>query len=359
MSIFTERREKMNRKDEHMSLAKAFHKEKSNDFDQLRFVHHSFSEIALDDVDISTSFLDFSFKQPFYINAMTGGSDRAKEINQQIGIIAKETGLMTATGSVNAALKDPDLADTYKIMRKENPTGIIFANIGAGLSLEEAKKAVELFHADGLQIHVNLPQELVMPEGDRDFHGWLDNIEEIVAHLSLPVIVKEVGFGMSSETIEQLLKRGVQAVDISGQGGTSFTQIENARRKKRELGFLEDWGQSTVLSLLESQSFQQEITVLASGGIRQSLDIIKALSLGAKSVGVAGTILDHLMTHGLDKTIELVKQWESELRMLYTLLGKATTAELATTDLIFSNEISHWCESRGIPYQTFAKRNRD
>lgn len=348
----------MNRKDEHISLAKAFHKDKTNDFDQIRFVHHSFAEIAMDDVDISTSFLDFSFKQPFYINAMTGGSDRAKEINQQLGIIAKETGILVATGSVNAALKNPDLADTYQIIRKENPNGVLLANIGAGLSLEEAKRAVDLFQANGLQIHVNLPQELVMPEGDRDFHGWLDNIEDIVSHLSVPVIVKEVGFGMSSETIEQLVWRGVKAVDVSGQGGTSFTQIENARRKKRELGFLTDWGQSTVLSLLESINWQRDLTVLASGGARQSLDIVKSLSLGAKSVGVAGTILNQLMTHGLEKTIELIQQWEDELKMLYTLLGKQTTTDLTTTDIIFSSEIIRWCESRGIAYQPFAKRSR-
>lgn len=348
----------MNRKDEHISLAKAFHKEKTNDFDQIRFIHHSFSEIALDEVDISTSFLDFSFKQPFYINAMTGGSERAKKINQQLGILARETGVMVATGSVSAALKNPDLADTYQIMRKENPDGVILANIGAGLALEDAKKAVDLFHADGLQIHVNIPQELVMPEGDRDFHGWLDTIEDIVKHLSVPVIVKEVGFGMSSETIEQLVWRGVKAVDVSGQGGTSFTQIENARRKKRELGFLTDWGQSTILSLLESMNWQRDLTILASGGIRQSLDIVKALSLGAKSVGVAGTILNQLMTNGLDETIELVQQWEDELKMLYTLLGKTTTEELKTTDIIFSSEIIHWCESRGIAYQPFAKRSK-
>ncbi|MGX7203239.1 type 2 isopentenyl-diphosphate Delta-isomerase [Enterococcus plantarum] len=348
----------MNRKDEHISLAKAFHKDKTNDFDQIRFVHHSFAEIAMDDVDISTSFLDFSFKQPFYINAMTGGSDRAKEINQQLGIIAKETGILVATGSVNAALKNPDLADTYQIIRKENPNGVLLANIGAGLSLEEAKRAVDLFQANGLQIHVNLPQELVMPEGDRDFHGWLDNIEDIVSHLSVPVIVKEVGFGMSSETIEQLVWRGVKAVDVSGQGGTSFTQIENARRKKRELGFLTDWGQSTVLSLLESINWQRDLTVLASGGARQSLDIVKSLSLGAKSVGVAGTILNQLMTHGLEETIELIQQWEDELKMLYTLLGKQTTTDLTTTDIIFSSEIIRWCESRGIAYQPFAKRSR-
>lgn len=348
---------KMNRKDEHLSLAKAFHKEKSNDFDQVRFVHHSLAELSMHDVDISTSVFDFSFKQPFYINAMTGGSERAKTINQQIGIIARETGVMVATGSVNAALKDPQLSDTYQVMRRENPNGIIFANIGAGLSLEDALRAIDLFQADGLQIHLNRPQELVMPEGDRDFSHWLTQIEQIVHRLSVPVIVKEVGFGMSHETMKQLLAVGVKAVDVSGQGGTSFTQIENARRKKRELSFLNDWGQSTVISLLEASAVKDQMTVLASGGIRNSFDIVKALSLGAQSVGVAGSILNSLMSHGLEQTIELVLQWEDELKLLYTLLGKRTTDELLTTDVIFAGDIIHWCESRGIPYQTFAKRN--
>lgn len=347
----------MNRKDEHLSLAKAFYKEKKNDFDQIRFVHHSFSEIAEAEVDLSTSFLGFAFNYPFYINAMTGGSERTKIINQQLGIIAKETGIMTAIGSVNTALKNPELADTYQIMRKENPNGIIFANIGAGHSIEDAQKAVELIQADGLQIHVNIPQELVMPEGDRNFHGWLDSIEKIVAKLSVPVIVKEVGFGISSETIEQLTLRGVKAVDVSGQGGTSFTQIENARRKKRNLNFLDDWGQSTAISLLESTNWQHDLAILASGGIRHTLDIVKALSLGAKGVGIAGTILNQLMTNGVDETIQLIFQWENELKLLYTMLGKRNTVELNTTDLVFSSEISHWCDSRGIPCQSFAKRS--
>ncbi|MGY3777647.1 type 2 isopentenyl-diphosphate Delta-isomerase [Isobaculum melis] len=347
----------MNRKDEHLSLAKAFHKEKSNDFDQIRFVHHSLAKLAMNEVDIATSIFDFTFKQPFYINAMTGGSERAKTINQQIGIIARETGVMVATGSVNAALKNPALSDTYQIMRQENPNGIIFANIGAGLSIEDAKRAIDLFQADGLQIHLNRPQELVMPEGDRDFSPWLEQIEQIVHQLPVPVIVKEVGFGMSYETITQLGAVGVKAVDVSGQGGTSFTQIENARRKKRELGFLTDWGQSTVLSLLEASTMENQLMLLASGGIRNAFDIVKALSLGAKSVGIAGTVLNSLMSHGLDSTIELILQWQDELKLLYTLLGKRTTEELTTTDLIFGGEIIQWCESRGIPYQAFAKRH--
>src|SRR5699024_4546940 len=155
---------------------------------------------------------------------------------------------------------------------------------------------------------------------DRSFVNWLKNIEKIVAHLEVPVIVKEVGFGMSRETIQSLIHIGVKAVDVSGKGGTSFTQIENARRKKKELDFLADWGQSTVISLLESIDLQDNIECLASGGVRESLDIVKSLCLGAKSVGIAGTILSLLLQHGVEKTIEQLQQWENELKLLYTLL---------------------------------------
>lgn len=349
----------MNRKDEHLSLAKAFHKEKTNDFDRIRFVHHSLPELSVDEVDISTSFLTFNLPQPFYVNAMTGGSQRAQEINQQLGILAKETGLLVATGSVSAALKDPSLAPTYQVLRQENPRGVIVANIGAGLGLEEAQRAIDLLQADALQIHLNLPQELVMPEGDCDFTNWLKSIEAIVAKIPVPVIVKEVGFGVSQETLAQLIAIGVTAVDVSGQGGTSFTQIENARRPKRELAFLDDWGQSTVISLLESLPWQKQLTVLGSGGIRNSLDIVKGLALGAKSMGVAGTILATLMKQdGLTASLALIQQWQAELRMLYTLLGKKTTAELTTTDLVLDPTLTNWCQSRKLPIASLATRSQ-
>lgn len=138
---------------------------------------------------------------------------------------------MMATGSVSAALKDPSVADSYTVVRKVNPNGLILGNMGAGRTSEDAKKIVNLLQADGMQIHLNVPQELVMPEGDHDFHEWQKNIEETIQQLSVPVIVKEVGFGMSKETIQQLQLLGAQAADVSGRGGTSFSQIENARRK--------------------------------------------------------------------------------------------------------------------------------
>lgn len=347
----------MNRKDEHVSLARAFYQERTNDFDLIRFVHHALPETNRTAVDISTSFLGFHLPAPFYINAMTGGSERTGKINRDLAIVARETNLLIASGSVNSALKDPELADTFTVLRKENPAGVIFANLSASASVEQAQQAVALLAADGLQLHLNAPQELVMPEGDSDFAGWLENIGEIVQALDVPVIVKEVGFGMSSEVIESLRAVGVQAVDVSGRGGTSFTQIENSRRKHHEFAYLDSWGQSTAESLLESLPFQNQLTILASGGVRNPLDILKALSLGAKSVGISGVILNQLLTNGVAAAIALIQAWQFELATLYTLVGKTRTAELLTTDLILSGELRDWCDSRGINYQQLAHRN--
>lgn len=347
-----------NRKNEHVSLGmKFFQKDQQTDFDALHYVHHSFPELAVEEVDISTSFATFQMKHPFYINAMTGGSDWTKKINQKLAIVARETGIAMASGSVSAALKDPAVIDSFQIIRDVNPAGLVFANLGAGQTIENAKKAIDLLKADALQIHINAPQELIMPEGDRDFSNWLAQLTEIVAAVEVPVIVKEVGFGMSRETIAQLLAAKVATIDISGQGGTNFAQIENYRRKTNKLDYLENWGQSTVISLVEAQPYLESVEILASGGIRHPLDIIKALSLGAKAVGISGLLLHMIIKDGVDETVVQVNQWKDELRTIMTLLGKKTIVELQQTDLILTGEVKDWCQARGISYQDFATRS--
>lgn len=347
----------MNRKDEHVSLARAFHqKPKENDFDAIRLVHSSLVAARPEDIDLSTEILGLKLSAPFYINAMTGGSEKTKKINHDLAIVARETNLMMATGSVSAALKDPAVADSYTVVREVNPNGLILGNMGAGRTSDDAKRIVDLLQADGMQIHLNVPQELVMPEGDRDFHEWPENIQTTIQQLPVPVIIKEVGFGMSKETIQQLQSLGVKAVDVSGRGGTSFSQIENARRKKRELNYLDDWGQSTVISLLEAQEVD-ELTLLASGGIRDAYDIFKALCLGAKAVGISATILDHLLSNGIDATVEMIEDWKTQLRRLYLMTDKATTADLIHNPIILSGAPKEWCQARGIDYKKLATRS--
>lgn len=346
----------MNRKDEHVSLAKAFHKPHANDFDEVRLVHQSFTSNRFSDVSIATELFQHEFSCPFFINAMTGGSEWTKKINQKLAIIARETGLMMATGSVSTALKNPEVKDSFTIVRKEFPDGFLLANVGAGTSVENAQRAIDLFQADALQIHLNAPQELVMPEGDRDFTHWLSLLEKIVSHSKVPVVVKEVGFGMTRETMEQILATGVETIDVAGSGGTSFTQIENARRKKREFSYLDNFGQSAVESLLEANEITQDFNLIASGGIRSAFDIFKSLCLGAKMVGISGTLLNYLLTKGDEATIELIKQWKNELQTLYTMCGARKTADLTSVPLILSGNPKNWCQARNIDEKQYSMR---
>lgn len=338
-----------NRKDEHVKLAEMFFEEnRASDFDNVRFIHHSFPEMAIDEADISTSFATFNVKQPFFINAMTGGSDRTKSVNEKLAKVARETDLPMASGSLSAAIKDPSLIDSFKIIRKVNPNGLVFANLGPGHTVDNAKKAIDILEADALQIHLNAVQEIVMPEGDRDFSDWLRNIEKIVKSIHVPVIVKEVGFGMSSKTIKHLKDIGVKTIDISGSGGTNFAKIENYRRGSNRFHYLEDYGQSTVISLLEAQEFMKNTEIIASGGIRNPMDIVKSLALGAKAVGIAGLFLNMVLNDGVEKTIETINSWKLEIASIMTLLGKRKVSELVTADLVILGEVREWCIVRGI-----------
>lgn len=344
-----------NRKNEHVSLSEKFYKEKVSSFNDIHFVHHSFPEMDVSDVDLSVDLNELHFTSPFFINAMTGGSEWTGKVNEKLAIIARETNLAMATGSVSAALKDPSQTDTFKIVRKTHPDGLIFANLGAGHGLENAKRAVDILEADALQIHINAPQELVMPEGDREFKGWLENIESIVNGLDQPVIAKEVGFGMSRETIKQLESIGVRYIDVSGQGGTNFAQIENFRRKDFKLDDIESWGQSTVVSLLEADESNVHSHIIASGGIRRPMEMIKAMALGAELNGLSSQFM-HMALNDVDEAIETINQWQTELKHIMTLLGARTIKDLKQKDLIISGEAAAWCQARAIDIQKYANR---
>ncbi len=354
----------LDRKDQHVGLAnQQFSLESSSDFEQTRFVHHSLPEMKTDDVDLSTQVAGLDFDIPFFINAMTGGSEKTGQINRFLGILGHFGKIPLASGSVSAAIKDPSVADTFSVMRRENPYGIIFANLGAHHDVENAKRAVDLLEANALQIHVNAPQEIIMPEGDRDFSMWLKNIETLVRELEVPIIVKEVGFGMSRETIAQLASVGVQTVDISGTGGTNFAKIENIRRTFSEYSYLEKWGQSTVTSLVEGMSLpaEQRPALIASGGVKNPLDIVKALSLGADLVGLSNRFLQFVKDSDgsrLEEGLREIKRFKKQTRSVMTLLGARNIAELRNKDIILAPSVQNWCDARGIDWKAYARRTQ-
>lgn len=196
-----------------------------------------------------------------------------------------------------------------------------------------------------------------MPEGERSFSKWLENISRIVSQLGKPVLVKEVGFGMSKKTISTLKSVGVKTIDISGKGGTNFARIENSRRTMGYYNFMENFGNSTPVSMLEAKDYTDELEIIASGGVRTSMDIVKCLALGARSVAMAARFLDLVDKKPLDYVINEVNSWKTQIKAIMTLLGCQNMRDLKMTNLIFRNDVKDWCSARNIDYRYYANRS--
>ncbi|MGP5082485.1 type 2 isopentenyl-diphosphate Delta-isomerase [Corynebacterium variabile] len=370
------------RKDEHVRLAEELRELRDAGvvrgvsphgvWDDVRFMHHSFPGGSFDGVSLETSVCGRDWAVPFYINAMTGGSEKTALINADLARAAAATGVAMATGSASPALKDPSLAHSFAVVRENAPDAFLFANVSPEMTVEQARDAVGFLDADSLQVHVNPAQELVMPEGDRDFSGWLDRLSDIVDGVDVPVVVKEVGFGLSARSVAEVVARGVRTIDVSGRGGTNFIDIENRRREKQEYAYLSGWGQTAAECLLDLQASPvtvsggasrdgaatgEPVQVIASGGVSTPLDVVRALSLGASAVGVSGHFLHVLMTDGLDALIDEITEWIAQVRTLMTLLGASTVAELRQVDVLVTGATAEFARLRGVDLEGLARRH--
>lgn len=343
------------RKEDHIRLAADQGRERSgsNDFDDLEFVHHALDGIDVAAVDLATKVGDWAWPVPLYINGMTGGADTAMRVNRSLAIAARETGLPMASGSVGIAIDDASTAGSFRVIREENPDGFVMANVGAGRPAEHGQRAVDLLDANALQLHLNAVQETVMPEGGREFSDWLRGVERTVAATSVPVIVKEVGFGLSRRTLQQLREVGVQIADVSGSGGTNFARIESARGGDA-FSYLGSFGQSAAACLLDAPANFPNL--LASGGVRHPLDVVKALALGARAVGVAGPFLLQALEGTPETLTAQIRGWIDQVRMLHAMLGAATPADLSTTDLLVRGRVREFATLRAIDISALARR---
>ncbi len=332
------------RKDDHVDLALK-QNQFDNDFNLMKITHQSLPNISFDDIDTSIVLWGKTFSYPFYINAMSGGSDKTKETNRKLALIAKRFNLAMALGSQHAALKDESLIDSYKIVRETNPKGFIMGNVSANASLEEALKAVEMLRADALGIHINIAQEIAMDEGDRDFRNWETNIKEIVENCSVPVIVKEVGFGMSQLTVKKLKKMGVKNIDISGRGGTNFLWIENQRSETPRFDYLMDWGISPIESLLMNKNEHDNTIILASGGVKNPLDLMKLLVLGAKAVGISGMFLKFAQLPE-EAMMEKVESFIHDFKLLMLLVSCKNVSQLQKLEYQLDGKLSAYYEEK-------------
>ena len=351
------------RKDDHLRLALQQEDLPDNAFDDIHIMHHALAACDVSEVDISTLVCGQSWERPFYINAMTGGSRGTGDVNGMLANVAGTTHLAMASGSQHAALKDATLAKTFTTIRRHTD-GFIFANVSPGVTPAQAQRAIDMLHADALQIHLNAAQEIVMPEGGRHFDFWPVRIAEICDAVSVPVVVKDVGFGLSLRTIQQLAKLDVHTVDVSGTGGTDFALIEQQRRNDGDYSYMTEWGQSTALSLLTAlhsdgvgqTDITADLDVLASGGVRNPLDMFKALVLGARAVGVSGHFLRTLHSGGERGLIDEIGSWTAQLTGLMALVGAHDIDDLSRVDVLVTGQTAEQATLLGVDLKSLANR---
>ncbi|AEV95293.1 type 2 isopentenyl-diphosphate Delta-isomerase [Pediococcus claussenii] len=336
------------RKDEHVSLAEKFYQPVADaGFEQVRLIPTAIPELNESDIHLESVLAGIKISTPFFIQAMTGGSENTKRINARLAHIASQTGLAMAVGSQSVALRNSDLVSTFQIVRKVNPKGIILANVGAGVPVVYAQQAVNMIKADALQIHINVAQEIVMPEGETEF-TWLKNIQNIIQKVHVPVILKSVGFGLSTADLEILQAIGVKYFDLGGSGGTNFIDIENQRNHSAQYAYLRNWGLSTVESLLEARNYK-DLSYTATGGIRNPLDIVKAIALGAKNVGIAGYFLHQIINEKDDNVIiSNIEDWKHQVKQIMLMLGMDHIESLTNNQIILSSELSNFKNQRHI-----------
>ena len=306
-----------------------------------RFIHEALPELDLERINPTLSLFGKKLNSPILISSMTGGTDASKTINMRLAQAAQECGLAMGVGSQRAAIEHPEQAESFQV-RKVAPDILLFANLGAvqlnyGYGIDQCRKAVDMIEADALILHLNPLQEAVQDAGDTNFSGLAKKIEEVCKRIEVPVIAKEVGWGISERTAKLLADCGVSAIDVAGAGGTSWSQVEMHRAPDeftRQLaGTFVGWGIPTVESILNVKRAAPEMIVFASGGIKDGLDIAKSIALGATFGGMAGQFLKAAAISN-ENVVEMMKLTMRQIEVTMFAAGAGTLEDLKVGKLL-------------------------
>ena len=314
-------------------------------FDRYQFTHSCLPELDYQEIDLTTKLLGKQLGAPILISSMTGGTAQAKEINHRLAEVAQEYKLAMGVGSQRVAIEQPQVADTFQV-RRIAPDILLLANLGAvqlnyRYDIEQCLRAVELLEADALILHLNPLQECIQPQGDTNFKGLLDRIATICDRLPVPVIIKEVGNGISAAMAQQLIAAGVSGIDVAGAGGTSWAKVESERAKtalQRRLGeTFADWGIPTAECISTIRHIAPTLPLIASGGLKNGLDIAKAIALGAD---VGGLALPFLQAADLSTAAvgELVQILMAEIQTVLFCTGNANLTALQQANCLHESK---------------------
>jgi len=314
-------------------------------FEKYRFIHQALPEINFDQVDTGIDLFGRHLQTPIFISCMTGGTPEAERINATLAAVAQDLGMALGLGSGRVLLERPEALPSFNV-RGYAPDTLIFANIGAvqlnrGVGVEDCRRLVDMVHADALVLHLNALQEALQQEGDTCFEGLLQHIAHLCRTIDVPVIAKEVGWGIAPDMVLLLLEAGVAAVDVAGAGGTSWSEVERHRMgekvRQQVARAFADWGIPTSEAILEARRSAPGACIFASGGVRSGMDVAKALALGADMVGIAGPFL-RAANRGRDETVELAEELTAVLKTVMFCIGAPDLAQLRQTPRLISTE---------------------
>ena len=337
------------RKKDHIELCLSDNiafKTKTNGFENYEFDHYAITEVKFDKIDFSTSFLNKKINYPFLISCMTGGTEAAERINEKLAFAANELQIPIGVGSQRQALEDKKHHSTYRAVKKNAGKVPILGNIGAAQVaksknlIDDIQLLIDLVEADAMVIHINPLQELLQTEGEPDFRGLMKNIEKIYSKIKIPVIVKEVGSGISKRVAKKLLEVGVNGIDVSGAGGTSWAAVELERNNKTD-NYFREWGLPTSYCVRKVKELKKDFdfTLISSGGISDGIDIAKSIALGADLTASARIILQEVMKNDVDSVVELIKSWFSTVKKIMYLTGSANIKNFKKVELIRKEEL--------------------
>ena len=330
------------RKDDHIkiNLEQDVRSALTTGLEKIHFIHEALPEQNLDEVDTHLVVFKKKLQAPILVSSMTGGTADAGVINFRLAEAAQICGLAMGVGSQRAALEHPEQAVSFQV-RKVAPDILLFANLGAvqlnySYGVDECRRAVDMIAADALYLHLNPLQEAVQEGGDTNWKGLARKIELVCKSLTVPVIVKEVGWGISQKTARRLMECGVSAIDVAGAGGTSWSQVEMHRAPDEFLRSLAatfvGWGIPTVDSILNVKKAAAEMPIFASGGIKDGLDIAKCVALGASLGGMAGHFLKAAAI-STDNVVSAMKLTQRQLQVSMFAAGAGTIRELQKIEL--------------------------
>lgn len=329
------------RKTEHIRLCLTGNVEgvnKTTGLEGIHFIHNALPEINFDSITLETSFLGKALKAPFLVSSMTGGSELATTINQNLAIATEEKGWVMAIGSTRAFLESDQYKESF-LIREQAPTVPLIVNIGAvqfnyGYGAEECQRIIDKTGADSIVLHLNSMQEIVQDGGDVNFENLLPKIEQVCKTLEVPVGVKEVGFGIDGEAAQRLYNAGISYIDVAGAGGTSWSQVEKLRSrnklKKAAAEAFNNWGIPTKDCIVSVRSKLPEAPLVASGGMSTGVDAAKAITIGADIIGFARHLLK-AATESPEAVLETMEQIELELKMTMFGIGVKNLDELRNT----------------------------